>query len=74
MQIRLTHLRPGEVARVIRLEGGRGFQRHLRTRGLREGKLISLLTRQPRGPLVVKVDGIQLTLGRGMARKVVVEV
>lgn len=74
MEIRLTDLRPGIVAKVLRLEGGRGFQRQLRTRGIREGKQIELLTRQPRGPLVVRLGGTQITIGRGMARRVVVEV
>jgi len=74
MEVRLGELRPGVVARVLRLEGGHGFQRQLRTRGIREGKLISLVTRQPRGPLVVMVGGIQLTIGRGMAGRIVVQV
>lgn len=74
MEVRLTDLRPGVAARVVRLEGGRGFQRQLRTRGIREGKKIELLTRQPRGPLVVRLGGTQITIGRGMARRVVVEV
>ena len=74
MEIRLSDLQPNIKAKILRLEGGRGFQMHLRTRGIREGKTIELLTRQPRGPLVVIVGGIQLTIGRGMAGKVIVEV
>jgi ferrous iron transport protein A len=74
MEIRLSDLKPSVTARILKLEGGHGFQRHLRTRGVREGKQIQLLTRQPRGPLVVMVGGIQLTIGRGMARRVIVEV
>lgn len=74
MKIRLSDLKPGVMARVSRLEGGRGFQRHLRTRGIREGEPISLVTRQPSGPLVVRVGSTQMTLGRGMAGKVIVEV
>ncbi|MCD6248241.1 MAG: ferrous iron transport protein A [Hadesarchaea archaeon] len=74
LEIRLIDLKPGVAARVLRLEGGRGFQRHLRTRGIREGKRISLLTKQPGGPLVVRVDNTQLAIGRGMANRVIVEV
>lgn len=74
MKVKLIDLKPGAEAEVCRLEGGRGFQRNMRTRGIREGKKISLVTKQPGGPLVVRVSGTQITMGRGRARKVVVEV
>ncbi|MBS3815848.1 MAG: ferrous iron transport protein A [Hadesarchaea archaeon] len=74
MKKRLNDLDAGVRAKVSRIEGGRGFQRRLRTRGIREGKTITVVTRQPRGPIVVRVGGTQLTMGRGMANKVVVEV
>lgn len=74
MEIRLIDLEPGALARISRLEGGRGFQRRLRTRGVREGTPVSLVTREPGGPLVVRFGGTQMSMGRGMARKVIVEV
>jgi ferrous iron transport protein A len=74
MQIPVSELAEGAHAKVTRITGPRGFQRKLRTAGLREGKTIKLLTKQPlRGPLVVEVEGRKLTLGRGMARHVLVE-
>lgn len=74
MKKRLIDLNPGVTAKVIKLDGGHGFQRQLRTRGIREGKSISLVTKQPSGPLVVRIGSIQITIGRGMARRVIVEV
>lgn len=65
---------PGMKAKVVRLEGGRVFQMRLRTRGIREGSEIELLTIQPRGPLVLIVGSTQVAMGRGMASKVIVEV
>ncbi|KXB06765.1 hypothetical protein AKJ51_02935 [candidate division MSBL1 archaeon SCGC-AAA382A20] len=74
MEARLTELEPGVVAKITRVEGGHGFQRRLRTRGLREGRSVSLVTRQPGGPIVVRIGGTQFSIGRGVARKVIVEV
>ena len=73
--IPLTQLPVNKKGRIIRLDGGRGFQRRLRVMGIREGQLIKIVTRQPfRGPLTIKVGVCQMTLGRGMANKITVEV
>jgi FeoA domain. len=37
-QIPLTDLKENEGGMITRLEGGQGFQRKLRTLGIREGK------------------------------------
>lgn len=43
--------------------------------GIRNGKEIKVVSKQPfRGPLTVEVCGCQMTLGRGMARKIMVDV
>jgi ferrous iron transport protein A len=43
--------------------------------GLREGQEIKIVSRQPlHGPLTIKIKGCQVTLGRGMAKKIMVEV
>lgn len=74
MEILLNELESGKTGEISRIKGGRGFKRRLRTRGIREGMLITLITSQPGGPIVVQVSGTQISMGRGMARKVVVEV
>jgi ferrous iron transport protein A len=75
MKISLTQMKEKEEGRVVRLEGGWGFQRKLRTMGIREGKVIRVQTEQPfGGPLVVEVEGRITTLGRGMGQKIFVEV
>lgn len=73
--ISLTHLPPNKKAKIISLEGGQGFQRKLRVMGIREGQTIKIVTKQPfRGPLTVAIGNCQMTLGRGMANKITVEV
>jgi len=75
MQILITDLRPGEEAVIVALYGGYHFQRKLRTMGIREGKVVRVLAKHPfGGPMVVEVDGHEATIGRGMARRIVVQV
>ena len=75
MEIMLTDLKPGQKARIVRLEGGYGFQRKLRSRGIREEKTVQILTRQPGGgPVVISIGSKKTALGRGMAGRVIVEV
>lgn len=61
--------------RITRIEGGPGFKRHLACLGIRVNKKICMVTVQPfRGPMVVEVDGKQIAIGRGMCRRIFVEV
>ena len=70
----LSKLKPGKTARIAGLEGGHGFKRNLRIKGIKEGKNIKIIARQPiGGPLVVEVEGMQTVIGRGMAKKIFVE-
>jgi len=70
----LTALLPGEKARIVALGHGKGRQRHLRTMGLMEGKIVEMVAMQPaRGPLVINVDGTQIAIGLGMARRILIE-
>ena len=72
--MKLTDLKRGERARIVGLSGGHGFRRNLETMGIREGKVIELLARHPvGGPVVIKIDNLTITIGRGMARRVMVE-
>ena len=69
----ITNLQEGKEASILKLDGGMSFQRKCRTMGIREGKEIKILTRQPfRGPIVVEVDNRKTTIGRGMAQRIIV--
>ncbi|MHC1610907.1 MAG: FeoA family protein [Candidatus Methanospirareceae archaeon] len=72
--IPLTSLLPGERAKIIGLKGGRGRERHFRTMGLMEGKIVRVIAAQPaRGPVVIDVEGTQIAIGRGMARHILIQ-
>ena len=75
MEITLLTLTSGETAKITRLEGGGEFQRKLASLNLRVGKIVTKITAQPfHGPLVVEVDNTRVTIGRGMAGRIMVEV
>ncbi|MDD3373226.1 FeoA family protein [Methanoculleus bourgensis] len=75
MEETLLDLEPGVQGTVARFAGTPGFMRKLRTIGIREGKTLVVVARHPLGgPVVVEVDGREVTLGRGMAERVIVDV
>lgn len=75
MEKTLLDLEPGMQGTIARFIGNPGFIRKLRTIGIREGKNLTVVTRHPLGgPVVIEVDGREVTLGRGMAVRVVVDV
>jgi len=58
---------------VVRIE--KTLRRQLAGMGIREGKKIKMLTKQPiKGPVVVTVDRSNTSLGLGLADKIVVRV
>jgi len=59
---------------VVALHGGRGMVGRLESMGIRPGKVITKLSSQPMGgPVTVLVEGRQVAMGRGIARRVEVE-
>lgn len=70
----LAQLSPGQSARVISIEGGKGLQQKLQNLGIREGVVVIKEKGMfSFGPIVVKAGSTQIALGRGMASKVMVE-
>lgn len=57
------------------LTGGFGWQKRLESMGIRKGCKVRKITSQPfGGPIVIDVDGCCISLGRGVASKIDVEV
>jgi ferrous iron transport protein A len=75
MIIDLTQLQPGETGIVAEMQGGHGFIRKLQSIGVRSGKRITKVSSHFwRGPQTVEVDNIQIAIGFGMAKKIMVAV
>jgi len=66
----LSLLKPGEVGRVIAVEGGHGIRQKLFLRGLFEGSVVRVISCY--GPVTVEVDRNTVSIGRGMAQKIIV--
>ena len=67
----LSLLKPGEVGRVIAVEGGHGIRQKLFLRGLFEGSVVRVISCY--GPVTVEVDRSTVSIGRGMAQKIIVK-
>lgn len=74
MVMSLEELAPGQTGVVVGFDGGHGMAAKLDAMGLRSGKKVRKLSAQIlAGPVTVLVDGRQVAMGRGIARKVLVE-
>ena len=75
MTIDLTQMQPGETGIVKEIQGGQGFIRKIQSMGVRPDKKITKVSSHFwRGPQTVAVDNIQIAVGFGMAKKILVEV
>lgn len=73
--ITLLELRTGEQAVIKEMQGGHGLQHKLESLGIRIGKNVRKISAAGgHGPVVVEIDGSEVAVGYGMARRVVVDV
>ncbi len=66
----LSQLKPGDAGRVMAVEGGHGIRQKLFLRGLFEGSMVRVISCY--GPITVEVDRNTVSIGRGMAQKIIV--
>lgn len=64
----LSQLRSGDLARIVAVEGGYGMKEKLMAMGIREGRIIRVISTH--GPIVVETKDGMVSLGRGIARKI----
>ena len=70
--IRLVFLPPGSRARVVSIDSGYGLRTRLLQMGLTPGAIVEIVD-NTRGPIIIRVRGVTIALGRGMASKIIVE-
>jgi Fe2+ transport system protein FeoA len=78
-RVPLTALKKGESGTVASISAGHGrsggFERRLMDMGLTPGTTITVVKSAPfHGPFEILVRGSRLALGRGMARRIFVEI
>lgn len=70
----LTDLSTNTQGKITSISGGHILQQRLQSMGIRNGKIVTVKTKQPfKGPITIEVCGTQMTIGRGMANKIQVE-
>lgn len=70
----LESLAPGQAGRVVAVHGGHGVALRLRRLGLRPGAVVRSVAQGPwRGPVLLEVAGCQVAVGRGLARRILVQ-
>ncbi|ABM80036.1 putative FeoA domain - Fe2+ transport [Hyperthermus butylicus DSM 5456] len=70
----LVALPPGSRARILTVtNGGHGVRMRLLQMGLTPGAVVEIVENYGRGPILVRVRGAVIALGRGLAEKVLVE-
>ncbi len=74
MQTTLSHICEDKKARVIEIQGGTGVRQRLSQMGIHPGDIVTVVRCGAlRGPILIRVHGCQVALGRGVASKIIVE-
>jgi ferrous iron transport protein A len=66
-------LRPGETGIIVDLSGGRGFVARCLVLGCTPGTQVTMERNAGRGPIIVKLRGTRLALGRGESMRLQVK-
>lgn len=70
----LDNMKPGQKAKVVEVRGGWGIRQQLSELGIFPNQIVTIANSSLwRGPVLVQVHSNEVALGRGVARKVVVE-
>lgn len=68
----LLDLQPGQKARVVKINKGRG-ERKLYEIGLVPGTVVEVISRHPfKGPMVLRIDNAEFALGHKLAGSILV--
>ena len=68
----LPMAREGQLLRVIGIRAGKALARRLQELGFTEECVITIVKRQPSGPLILQLNNSRFALGQGMAMKIMV--
>lgn len=63
----------GVKVKVKAIDASPGLERRLIQMGFIKGAVVEVLSNDGKGPIVVSVDRAQIAIGRGIARRIVVE-
>jgi len=73
MEKKLSEMKYEEKGRIKKID--KSLRAQIAGMGIREGKDVEMMTKQPmKGPVVVNIDRANTSLGLGLADKITVEV
>jgi ferrous iron transport protein A len=71
----LSYMRPGQSGVVVDIKGGFGLINRLNGLGILPGKRVRKISSMiARGPVTIEVDRVQIAIGFGMAKRIIVKV
>lgn len=75
MQLTLNKLNNGETGKITGFNGGQGLIKKLNAMGVRIGKNVTVISDSfIGGPVTIQINNSKISIGKGMASKIVVEV
>ncbi len=74
MEIFLAGMNEGDEGKISKIVSGTNFKMRLENLGVRIGKEIKVISKQPYGPITIEIDHHQIAIGRGMANKIYLEI
>lgn len=72
-QTTLEQMPSGSRGRVVEIIGRGGWIYRLYQMGLTPGVVVDVVMNIGRGPIIIRVMGVEIALGRGIARRIIVE-
>lgn len=72
-QITLEQMPSGSRGRVVEIIGRGGWIYRLYQMGLTPGVTVDVVMNIGRGPIIIRVMGVEIAIGRGIARRIIVE-
>ncbi|OYT40426.1 MAG: iron transporter FeoA [Desulfurococcales archaeon ex4484_58] len=72
-KVTLDMLPSGRRAKIVSIVGGRGLTYRLYQMGFTPGAIVEVVSNYGYGPIIVRVMGVETAIGRGVARKILVE-
>ncbi|OQX20261.1 MAG: hypothetical protein BWK75_04975 [Candidatus Altiarchaeales archaeon A3] len=74
MEISLARMNEGDGGKISKIISGTNFKMRLENLGVRIGKEIKVICKQPYGPITIEIDQHQIAIGREMAGKIYVKI
>lgn len=71
--ITLDLLPPGSRARIVSIQSRGRWIYRLYQMGLIPGSIVEVVVNYGYGPLVIRVHGVEFSIGRGIARRIMVQ-